>query len=223
MYDPAIGRWTAQDPLSEKYYSFSAYNYCVNNPVMFVDLDGKAPGPGDLFQSPDAAAVDWGKHYNGLSIINKTEMISIIYKINISGSIKYTYSIADTHGKHGGTYNYKYDKSNVAIIHSHGNYDGLITENDKLKQIIDNDFSKNDKQTSEKLGIPIYLVTPNGSLKMYNPQNEKSKIISVDMPSDPNDPSRLNQVEPINKTNNSKDFLKVLTTKINAYVSSFFE
>ena len=41
MYDPAIGRWTAQDPLSEKYYSFSAYNYCVNNPVMFVDLDGR--------------------------------------------------------------------------------------------------------------------------------------------------------------------------------------
>ena len=41
MYDPAIGRWTAQDPLSEKYYSYSAYNYCVNNPVMFVDLDGR--------------------------------------------------------------------------------------------------------------------------------------------------------------------------------------
>ena len=41
MYDPAIGRWTAQDPLSEKYYSFSAYNYCVNNPVMFVDPDGR--------------------------------------------------------------------------------------------------------------------------------------------------------------------------------------
>ena len=41
MYDPAIGRWTAQDPLSEKYYSYSAYNYCVNNPVMFVDPDGK--------------------------------------------------------------------------------------------------------------------------------------------------------------------------------------
>ena len=41
MYDPAIGRWTAQDPLSEKYYSWSQYNYCVNNPVMFVDLDGR--------------------------------------------------------------------------------------------------------------------------------------------------------------------------------------
>lgn len=41
MYDPAIGRWTAQDPLSEKYYSWNQYNYCVNNPVMFVDSDGR--------------------------------------------------------------------------------------------------------------------------------------------------------------------------------------
>ena len=31
-----------QDPLAEKYYPFSAYNYCVNNPMMFVDPDGKA-------------------------------------------------------------------------------------------------------------------------------------------------------------------------------------
>ena len=41
MYDTKIGRWLAQDPLAEKYYPFSAYNYCVNNPVMFVDPDGR--------------------------------------------------------------------------------------------------------------------------------------------------------------------------------------
>ncbi len=41
MYDAKIARWLVQDPLAEKYYSFSAYNYCVNNPVMFVDPYGK--------------------------------------------------------------------------------------------------------------------------------------------------------------------------------------
>ena len=41
MYDPAIGRWTAQDPLSEKYYSWSQYNYCGANPVIRIDSEGK--------------------------------------------------------------------------------------------------------------------------------------------------------------------------------------
>ena len=41
MYDSNIGRWITQDPLTEKYYAYSPYNYCVNNPVMFVDPDGR--------------------------------------------------------------------------------------------------------------------------------------------------------------------------------------
>ena len=41
MYDTKIGRWLVQDPLAEKYYPFSAYNYCVNNPLKYIDLDGR--------------------------------------------------------------------------------------------------------------------------------------------------------------------------------------
>ena len=40
MYDDEICRWTTVDPLAEKYYSMTPYNYCANNPVMFVDPDG---------------------------------------------------------------------------------------------------------------------------------------------------------------------------------------
>ena len=40
-YDPAIARWTAQDPLAEKYYAWNPYNYCVSNPLRFIDIDGK--------------------------------------------------------------------------------------------------------------------------------------------------------------------------------------
>ena len=41
QYDPILGRWFAQDPLSEKYYSISPYAFCANNPVKYLDPDGE--------------------------------------------------------------------------------------------------------------------------------------------------------------------------------------
>lgn len=45
MYDAQIGRWSVIDPLAEKYYSQTAYNYSLNNPVLFNDLDGRDVDP----------------------------------------------------------------------------------------------------------------------------------------------------------------------------------
>jgi RHS repeat-associated protein len=40
-YYPAIMRTTTMDPMCEKYYSTSPYAWCSNNPVNFVDPDGR--------------------------------------------------------------------------------------------------------------------------------------------------------------------------------------
>ncbi len=45
MLDNQIGRWFNVDALSEKYYSQSPYNYSLNNPVLFNDLDGRDVDP----------------------------------------------------------------------------------------------------------------------------------------------------------------------------------
>ena len=42
FYDPATAIFLQQDPLAEKYYNLSPYAYCANNPVNFVDPDGRS-------------------------------------------------------------------------------------------------------------------------------------------------------------------------------------
>lgn len=40
QYDPALGRFTTVDPLTEKHYEMSPYTYCGNNPIKYIDPTG---------------------------------------------------------------------------------------------------------------------------------------------------------------------------------------
>ena len=42
MMDAALGRWHVMDPMAEKYYEWSPYAYCANNPLKHVDPDGRS-------------------------------------------------------------------------------------------------------------------------------------------------------------------------------------
>ena len=43
MLDPRVGRWFAPDLLESGYPSYSTYNYTLNNPIYFIDPNGKGP------------------------------------------------------------------------------------------------------------------------------------------------------------------------------------
>ena len=40
QYDPVLGRWFAQDPLTEEYFSTSPYVFCIGNSLKYVDTNG---------------------------------------------------------------------------------------------------------------------------------------------------------------------------------------
>ena len=40
LYDPRTGRWGSVDAYRKKYPSHSSYNFCLNNPIIYLDPDG---------------------------------------------------------------------------------------------------------------------------------------------------------------------------------------
>lgn len=46
MYMPDIGRWGVVDPLAEKFASMSPYSAMGNNPIFYIDPDGRQIEPG---------------------------------------------------------------------------------------------------------------------------------------------------------------------------------
>ena len=198
QFDPTLMRFTRPDPLAGKYYRISPYVYCMNNPVKYIDKDGRDPG--DVFKTKDDAARDWGVYYNGASILNKREYASSIYQTK-SG---YSYSVANEGGTDGAKPSAppKSEKW-VATIHSHGNYlKGYVDKDTGFDA--NNNFSVDDTDAADRNArifgadnAESYLATPSGVMLKYSSSNGVSKLDpQPNMASDREDPNRANEINP---------------------------
>ena len=85
QYNPAFPSWDRIDPLAEEYYSVSPYAYCNNNPIRFIDPDGRkllfASGTTEAFKQKFRAAIMYLHEHNADGIIAQIDKSSTIIYI----------------------------------------------------------------------------------------------------------------------------------------------
>ena len=172
LLDPMLGVWISVDP---KRFFPSPYLYMGNgyNPIRFADLNGEAPY--ELYGSLDAAAQDFAKLYNGLSIASNKEYGTIFYRKGDS----YSY-VNPTRGKTGSvnlsacvfearTKGYQI----VSSGHTHGRLtdehgvkqEGFLepSNDDYISEFTDENYTPYKENPLD----PAYVVVPNGNLLKY--------------------------------------------------------
>ena len=103
-YKPPV--FTSRDPMFEKYFWMTPYAYCANNPVKYVDPDGRE---WDLSFLTDEQKAVWEKAMT--NACDNSELFKFIYNQLDKSPIKYTVKIGLTSYENGhyvdGQYNYE--------------------------------------------------------------------------------------------------------------------
>ena len=195
------------------------FSYCLNNPVNMVDYGGNKPGDlfdtmdeaaRDFAEYINETSIEVDREYASY-IYTKTvwetktvtyynpnlfgnNLLSRFWNYIFGGGIsktvkkrvkvtKYTYVKPAKGTAHSSTIpiNWFGMHNQVALLHTHGAYSPGYG-NDV--------FSSTDKNLANRKNMPIYVATPLGTLRKYNPSNGTDIVLYDDLPFDPNHPGR---------------------------------
>jgi RHS repeat-associated protein len=95
IYDPRLGRTLSQDPHAARYPNMSPYSIMANNPILYIDADGKDIGVSTTFKEDGTKVISiviTGKLINNSSTAYTKEQMGA-YADRLAEAIKKEYSI----------------------------------------------------------------------------------------------------------------------------------
>ncbi len=179
-YDPTVGRFINEDPIKD---GTNWYAYANNNPVMFVDPLGLAPG--DVFETLDDAAIDAANYLLPQTHKNDEEMVALIY-YTVGGYQYCETPNVDPNPKFA--FQVYWDRTPLALVHTHVYYEvehpNNILSNPQNTTGTD---GNSDTNFTETTGVTIYGAMPTGELWKYiKGDNEVTgTIVTTDLVIDP--------------------------------------
>ena len=194
MYYPAFCRFMTMDPLCEKYYSISPYAYCNNNPVNYVDPDGR---DAVFIAFPDYKISAFGKQWSNLGhagvllIDNKTGLTKYYEygrydKAGIGEVRQKTISNVVIDKETGKPTVESMNKvmSEISKVGQGGRIEGAYIESDKFKEM--NDYAQSKKAENDNPDRKEYSITGNncgtfaGDVVKQDPNVKKQSPTIID-------------------------------------------
>jgi len=151
MYDPSIGRFNSIDRFAEKYQGATPYHYTLNNPILFVDVNG------DSLNVAQLEAFDSDANQSLISDLQDKSGLTLITDQN--GNVSYQ---TDERGK-------------AVVARQNGKKVGSRAARKALVKLISSEETVSVTGSSE-VSTRVDMGGPDPNLVIFNPQQTRDGI-----------------------------------------------